>query len=70
MQTGYVENIVMSFPIGVREAFWILILSDVGFASATLPREEEEPRVATYAAAEIEEIEGLGAQTEKTKGVL
>jgi hypothetical protein len=51
---------------GVREVSWTLILSDVGFASVTLPREEEEPRVTTYAAAEMEGIAGQGFQTERT----
>lgn len=52
------------------EVFGILILWDVGFASVTLPREEEEPRVTTYAAAEIEGFVGGGFQTERTTAVL
>lgn len=37
--------------MGVREVSGTLLLWDVGFASPTLPHEEEEPLVATYAAA-------------------
>ena len=44
-----------------------LVLSDVGFASATLPREEEEPRVTTYAAAEIGWIVESGVSNWKGK---
>lgn len=55
--------------MGVRGAFGILLRWDVGSASASLPHKEEEPQVATYAAAEIVEIEGLGSQTESTKAV-
>ena len=35
----------------------------------TLPREEEEPRVTTYAAADVEEIVAVGSQTETTTAV-
>ena len=55
---------------GVRGVFWILLRWDVGSASATLPHEEEEPQVATYAAAESAGIAGRGFQTETTKAVL
>lgn len=44
----------------------ILLRLDVGFASATPPPEEEEPRVETYAAADGVGIDGLGSQTETT----
>jgi hypothetical protein len=46
--------------------FGTLLRWGVGFASTTLPPEEEEPRVTTYAAAEKVELKGSDSQTEKT----
>lgn len=55
--------------MSVREAFVTRLRSDVGFASATPPPEEEEPRVVTYAAADGFGLNGVGSQTETATAV-